>query len=450
MNSEKKSELIYGLHDRPPVREAAFAGLEHLLAIFVGIITPTLIIGGALGLDKEMPYLISMSLMVSGVATFVQVRKFGFLGSGLLSIQGTSFSFLSAILAAGFLVKDRGGSNEEVLALIFGVCFVGSFVEMFLSRFLPYLRKVITPLVTGIVVSIIGLSLIQVGLTDMGGGKWLLDNQVENYGSGQSLGLAFFVLAVIVILNLSKSPLLRMSSILIGLGAGYLVSLGLGLVNFSGLKELSLVSIPVPFKYGWAFDGSVFIPICLIYLITAIESIGDLTATSMVSNEPIEGDIYLERIQGGVLADGFNSMLAATFNTFPNTTFSQNNGVIQLTGVASRYVGYYISAFLILLGLFPIVGGVLQQMPKPVLGGATIIMFGAVAAAGIKILASIDIDRRATIIIATSFGLGLGVQLVPEFLQKMPPLVQDIFSSPITTGGLTAILLNIVLPRGDE
>lgn len=238
-----------------------------------------------------------------------------------------------------------------------------------------------------------------------------------------------------------------MSSIVIGLVVGYIVSIFLGKVDLSGLKDLPVISVPIPFKYGFGFNWAAFIPIAFIYLITTIESIGDLTATSMVSGEPIEGDLYIKRIKGGILGDGVNSALAATFNTFPNTTFSQNNGVIQLTGVASRYVGIYIAGFLVLLGLFPVIGGIFQQMPKPVLGGATIIMFGTVAAAGIKIIASQPIDRRAMMIMAISFGLGLGVQLVPAFLNQMPVIIQRVFGSPITTGGLVAIVSNIVLPR---
>ena len=443
----KKSDIIYGLHDTPPVVDSVFAALQHLLAIFVGIITPTLIIGGVLGLGKELPYLISMSLIVSGVATFIQVKRIGPIGSGLLSIQGTSFAFLSSILAAGFIVKNQGGGPREILSVIYGICFLGAFIEMFLSRILHHLRKIITPIVTGIVVTTIGLSLIKVGVTDMAGGQWLLDNKPEFFASFENLGLAFLVLIVIILMNRSKNQFLRMSSIVIGLVVGYIVSIFLGKVDLSGLKDLPVISVPIPFKYGFGFNWAAFIPIAFIYLITTIESIGDLTATSMVSGEPIEGDLYIKRIKGGILGDGVNSALAATFNTFPNTTFSQNNGVIQLTGVASRYVGIYIAGFLVLLGLFPVIGGIFQQMPKPVLGGATIIMFGTVAAAGIKIIASQPIDRRAMMIMAISFGLGLGVQLVPAFLNQMPVIIQRVFGSPITTGGLVAIVSNIVLPK---
>ena len=439
--------IIYGLNDKPPVIESIFAALQHLLAIFVGIITPTLIIGGVLGLGKEVPYLISMALIVSGVATFIQVKRVGPIGSGLLSIQGTSFAFLGAILAAGFMVKNAGGGPREILGTIYAICFVGAFIEMFLSRFLHLLKKIISPTVTGIVVATIGLSLIKVGITDMAGGQWLLDNKPELFGSLENLGLGLLVLVVIVIFNRSKNQFLRMSSIVIGLVVGYIVAIFMGKVDLSGLKDLPIISIPIPFKYGFKFNLTAFIPVALIYLITTIESIGDLTATSMVSGEPIEGDLYIKRIKGGVLGDGVNSALAAAFNTFPNTTFSQNNGVIQLTGVASRYIGMYIAAFLVILGLFPIIGGVFQQMPKSVLGGATIVMFATVAAAGIKIIASQKIDRRAMMIMALSFGLGLGVMMVPEVLGKTPVVIQQIFGSPVTTGGLTAIIANIVLPH---
>ena len=321
----KKSDVIYGLTDKPPVWDSIFAALQHLLAIFVGIITPTLIIGGVLGLGKEVPYLISMSLIVSGVATYIQVKRVGPIGSGLLSIQGTSFAFLSSILAAGFIVKNQGGGPREILSVIYGICFLGAFIEMFLSRILHHLRKVITPIVTGIVVTTIGLSLIKVGITDMAGGQWLLDNKPEFFASFENLGLAFLVLIVIILLNRSKNQFLRMSSIVIGLVVGYIVSIFLGKIDLSGLKDLPVISVPIPFKYGFGFNWAAFIPIAFIYLITTIESIGDLTATSMVSGEPIEGDIYIKRIKGGILGDGVNSALAATFNTFPNTTFSQNN-----------------------------------------------------------------------------------------------------------------------------
>ncbi|MEM9568887.1 MAG: solute carrier family 23 protein, partial [Cyanobacteria bacterium P01_E01_bin.34] len=220
----------------------------------------------------------------------------------------------------------------------------------------------------------------------------------------------------------------------------------MGMVDLSAVGNSPAIALPTPFRFGFGFNPVAFIPFAFLFVITTIESIGDLTATSAISGEPIQGETYMRRIKGGVLGDGINSLLAACFNTFPNTTFSQNNGVIQLTGVGSRYVGYFIAGFFAIAGLFPAIGAVIQAVPQPVLGGATIIMFGSVAAAGIRILSSIRFTKRSSIILATSLGLGLGVVFAPDILDGMPPLVKNIFSSGISTGGLCALFLNIVLP----
>ena len=445
----EKLELVYGLEDKPSPLETAYAALQHLLAIIVGIITPTLIIGGVLGLGERIPYLISMSLIVSGVATFIQAKRIGPVGSGLLSVQGTSFAFLGAILTGGFIVKSQGGGPDEILATIFGICFVGAFIEMIISRFLHVLKQIITPVVTGTVVMLIGLSLVKVGITDMAGGKWLLDNKPEFFGSAQNLGLGILVLIVVLILNRSKNPMIRMGSIVGGIIVGYVVAWFMGMVRFD--FGVDIISIPIPFNYGFGFNWAAFIGVAFIYVITAIESTGDLTATSMLSGQPVEGDKYMERIKGGVLGDGINSAIASIFNTFPNTTFSQNNGVIQMTGVASRYVGMYLAAFLIILGLFPAIGGFFRSLPNPVLGGATIVMFGTVAAAGVNIIASMGrLGRREILIIAVSLGVGLGLAFVPEVLSQTPKAIQQIFGSAITSGGLTALILNLVLPRSSQ
>lgn len=435
--SIEKNEIFYGLEEKPPFISSIFAALQHLLAIFVPIITPTLIIASALKLDlATSSYLVSMSLLVSGIATWIQVRKFGPVGSGLLSIQGTSFTFLDTCVSIG---------AEKGLAGIFGTAIAGSPIEMVISRFIPYTRKIITPLVSGIVVTMIGMSLIKVGIIDCAGGFAAKKN--GTFGEYKYLAISGLVFCIIVLCNRCKNPFLRMSSIVIGMGSGYIITIFLGWVNFQGLKNLEIVSVPVPFRYGISFSLSGFLAMILLYIITTIESIGDITATCMVSKQSIEGDLYLKRVSGGVLGDGFNSLLAGVFNTFPNTTFSQNNGVIQLTGVASRHVGHYIAGFLVLLGLFPFIGGLFSLMPEPVLGGATIIMFGTIAAAGIKIIATNVINRRSLLIIALSFSLGLGVTFEPGILSHFPPLVRSLFSSGITTGGLSAILLNIFLPH---
>lgn len=432
-----KTDLIYGIDDRPPFKEALFAALQHLLAIFVAIITPPLIIAGALKLDLETTgFLVSMALFVSGVSTFIQCRSVGLIGAKLLCIQGTSFSFIGPIIAIGQI----GG-----LPLIFGACITAAPVEMIISRTFKYLRSVITPLVSGIVVLLIGLSLIKVGVVSCGGGYGAMDK--GSFGSFENLSVAGAVLLSVLFFNRCKNKYLRMSSIVLGLCIGYVLAYSLGMVDMSAASSQSLMgfNIPVPFKYGFDWNISSFIAVGLVYLITAIEATGDVTANSMISGKSIEGNSYLKRVSGGVLADGTNSMIAGIFNSFPNSIFAQNNGIIQLTGVASRYVGYYIAGMLVLLGLFPIVGVVFSLMPDPVLGGATLLMFGTVAAAGIRIIASQHINRKATLVLAASLSLGLGVELMPDILNAAPDAVKGIFSSGITTGGLVAILSNLLI-----
>ena len=439
---EKSKELIYGLNDRPPLRETLFAALQHLLAIFVAIITPPLIISSALKFDLETTgFLVSMSLFVSGLATFVQCRRFGPVGTGLLCIQGTSFSFISPIIGAGMLGVVGGKMDVGLgLSYIFGACIVASVVEMVVSRLLPYTRKIITPLVSGIVVSLIGMCLIKAGITSCGGGQSAVDG--GTFGSLQNLGLALLVLVSIIFFNRSSNRFLRMGSIVLGLLIGCVAAYALHLIDFSRISGAGSLNIPVPFKYGLHFDVGSIIGLGLIYLVTAVEAFGDITANSLISGEPVEGPVFLKRAQGGVLADGFNSFLAAVFNSFPNSIFAQNNGMIQLTGVASRYVGYFIAGALVLLGLFPVVGQLFSLIPDAVLGGATLLMFGTVAAAGIRIIAATEITRKAVLVMAISFAIGLSVELVPGILDKMPDVIRNIFSSGITTGGLTAILAN--------
>ena len=374
MEKQQGNGLIYGLNDKPPFKEAFFAALQHLLAIFVAIITPPLIIAGALKLDAETTgYLVSMALFASGISTFIQCRRFGGLGTGLLCIQGTSFSFIGPIISAGML----GG-----LPLIFGSCMAASSVEMLISRVLKYTKKIITPLISGIVVTLIGMSLIKVGITACGGGATAQAD--GSFGSFRHVGLAAAVLLLIIAFNRSSNRYLRMSSIVIGLVIGYIAAWFMGIIDFSSIQSYGGFNLPMPFRYGLDFDLSTIIALGLIFMITAIEAYGDITANSLISGEPVEGDTFVKRASGGILADGFNSMLAGALNSFPNSVFAQNNGMIQLTGVASRYVGYYIAAFLVLLGLFPAVGLVFSLMPEPVLGGATLLMFGTVAAAGIR------------------------------------------------------------------
>lgn len=336
MEKQQGNGLIYGLNDKPPFKEAFFAALQHLLAIFVAIITPPLIIAGALKLDAETTgYLVSMALFASGISTFIQCRRFGGLGTGLLCIQGTSFSFIGPIISAGML----GG-----LPLIFGSCMAASSVEMLISRVLKYTKKIITPLISGIVVTLIGMSLIKVGITACGGGATAQAD--GSFGSFRHVGLAAAVLLLIIAFNRSSNRYLRMSSIVIGLVIGYIAAWFMGIIDFSSIQSYGGFNLPMPFRYGLDFDLSTIIALGLIFMITAIEAYGDITANSLISGEPVEGDTFVKRASGGILADGFNSMLAGALNSFPNSVFAQNNGMIQLTGVASRYVGITSQPFL--------------------------------------------------------------------------------------------------------
>ena len=441
-NVPANTDLLYRLHDRPTPIKAFLGAIQHVLAAFVGIITPSLIIGGTLGLGEHIPYLLSMSLIVSGVATFIQTRKIGPVGSGLMALQGTSFGFLAAVLAAGFVVKNRGGGPEEILSVIFGVSFLGAFVEIFLSQFITKLKSFMSPIVTGCVIVTIGLSLTKVGLTDLAGGFG-----AEDFGSIPNLLLGGGVLVSVVLISIINNKVIRSSAIFIGLMLGLIAAVFMGRIDFSLVSEAAFFTVPIPFKYGFGFDWQAFIPIAFMYIITSIETSGDLTATSMISGEPIKGPLYEKRIKGGVLGDGVNSLIAAVFNTFPVTTFSQNNGVIQMTGIASRYVGFYVGGILCLMGLFPVLGAIFTQLPKPVVGGVTLLMFATVATAGIRILSTVDFTHRNVLIIATSLGLATGIAFVPDVLSQTPQFFQNIFGSAVTMSGIVAITLDMILPK---
>ena len=442
---QRQADLIYGLTDRPPLRQTIFVALQHVLAVFVGIITPPLIIARALKLPAaDSAFLVSMALFISGIGTLIQTHRLGPIGSGLLSIQGTSFVFLGPIIALATAAMAQGASQQQALGIVFGVCLATSLVPMLISPFLKLSGRIIPPLVTGTVVTLIGLTLIQVGITSVGGG--FEAKAAGTFGSIENLCLAALVVCVILVLNGSGKPGLRMISVVIGLAIGYAVAVALGRTDLTSLHGMAWITVPTPFRFGLGFRATALIPFSFLYVITAIESIGDLTATSSLTDQPLTGPLYLQRLRGGVLADGISSALAALFNSFPSTTFAQNNGIIQLTGVGSSYIGTFVGAMLIILGLFPAVGGLVQAMPQSILGGATIIMYGTVAAAGIRILSSIDLDRRASTIIAVSIGLGLGVTFVPEIMNGMPPIIKDTFSSGIATGGICALILNAVMP----
>ncbi len=460
--SRKDSGLVYGIEERPPVVETFFAALQHLLAIFVSICTPPLIIAGGLGCDDgTKAYLVSMALFASGVSTFIQCRRFGPIGARLLCVQGTSFQFLTPSIIAGqagvaaavAAAKSAGVEPGDAAAyayglpLVFGCCFAAAPVEMIASLAFRHLRKIITPVVSGTVVMLIGLSLVKVGLiTAAGGFGSMAEGARYPFGCWQNALVAAVVLFSILFFNCFKNRYLRMSSVVLGIILGYVVAACFGMVHFN-TPEWASINVPHPLKWGLQFNLGTIVGFGFIYLVTAIEAAGDMTANSLISGLSIDDESYAKRVSGGVLADGFNSALACVFNSFPNSVFAQNNGIIQLTGVASRYVGYWIAGMLVILGLYPAVGTFLSTMPDPVLGGATLLAFGMVASAGIRIVAQSAFTHKSALVLAVALAAGMGVELVPDVFKYLPDTLKQIFSSGIVTGGLVAIVANLVIPE---
>lgn len=439
------SDLIYALEDKPPFGESLVGAVTHLLAILVPMVAPALIVGAALKLSPEITtYLVSMSMIASGIGTWLQVHRYGPVGSGLLSIQSVNFSFVTVMVSIGTAMGQEGINETQIISSLLGISFVGAFLVMGSSFVLPYLSRMITPTVSGIVVLMIGLCLIKVGIIDFGGG--MAAKSSGTFGTYENIGVGLLVLMVVIGFNCCRSPLLRMGGIAIGLLAGYLVSIALGMVDFSVLQGLPLVTVPVPFKYGFSFDFGAFLVAGTIYLLSVLEAVGALTATAMVSHRPVEGEEYLGRLKGGVLADGLVSVIASALGSLPLTTFSQNNGVIQMTGVASRHVGKFIAMILVIMGIFPVVGRFFTTIPSPVLGGAMTLMFSMIAIAGIRIIMTNGMDRRETLIVATSLGLGLGVSYDPSVFRVLPDAIYVLVENPICAGGITAIIMNLLIP----
>lgn len=442
-------ELLCGLEERPAFLDALIVALQHVLAMFVGIITPPVILGEALKLPAEdTAYLVSTALLVSGIGTILQTRRIGPVGSGLLSVQGTSFAFIPPILAAAGTVMAAGGGVREALGVAFGVSAATAPLIIILSRCVHRVRRLFTPIVTGTVVALIGLTLLQVAATNVGGG---LEAKADgSFGSVKNLGLAAIVVVTILVFSCCGSRQLRMLSVIIGLLVGDLIGIAMGGVDFSNMRSVPALAIPMPFRFGLGLRPEAVVPFAFTYVVSSVEAVGDLTATAALSGQTVSGPAFTERLRGGLLADGISSMLGACLGCSPTTTFAQNNGVIQLTGVGSSYVGRFIGGLLVLMGLVPAVGVLVQAMPRAALGGATLIMFGLVAAAGVRILSGAPVSRRTAIIIAVSLGAGLGVSFVPELLSQLPALLRNTLSSGIATGGLCALILDNVVPHAHD
>ena len=436
--TQDRSDVLFDLESKPPLRVALGAAVQHLLAIFAGVVTPALVVCGLCGASPALTRQVAgMSLFISGVSTFIQIHRFGAVGSGLLSIQGTSSSFIAIFAGMAAAGVARGETPEQMIGLMFGMGLVCALVEVALSQVLPWMRKAITPLVAGLVITLIGLTLLKVSVMQIGGGGEAL--AAGTFGAPRDIGLALFTAGAVLGLNRLRNPWFRMGALMFGIVAGTAAAAVLGAVQVPAWAG-PWVEVPVPFRIPLAFRWEWVLPVALMYLASTIETIGDITATSMVSGEPTEGDLYERRLSGGVLADGLNSMLATIFSSFPNTTFSQNNGVIQLTGIASRRVGMWIALFLVVMGLLPGVAWVFTLVPRAVLGGATLVMFGTVASSGIRLMATGGFGRKSLLVVATSLGAGLAVTLEPRLLSQFPDWAQQLFGSGIVTGTVAAVL----------
>lgn len=446
--TQDRSDVLFDLESKPPLRVALGAAVQHLLAIFAGVVTPALVVCGLCGASPALTRQVAgMSLFISGVSTFIQIHRFGAVGSGLLSIQGTSSSFIAIFAGMAAAGVARGETPEQMIGLMLGMGLVCALVEVALSQVLPWMRKAITPLVAGLVITLIGLTLLKVSVMQIGGGGEAL--AAGTFGAPRDIGLALFSAGAVLGLNRLRNPWFRMGALMFGIVAGTAAAAVLGAVQVPAW-EGPWVEVPVPFRIPLAFRWEWVLPVALMYLASTIETIGDITATSMVSGEPTEGDLYDRRLSGGVLADGLNSMLATIFSSFPNTTFSQNNGVIQLTGIASRRVGMWIALFLALAGLLPGVSWVFTLVPRAVLGGATLVMFGTVAASGIRLMGSAGFGRKSMLVVAASLGAGLAVTLEPRILSQFPGWAQQLFGSGIMTGTLAAILAQALAGKDPE
>ena len=420
--------LMYGVNDNPSLAKKILFGIQHIFAAFGGIIVVPLVIAGALGFDaKTTTTLISATILASGLATIIQAKGVGKVGSRVACIMGTDFTFVSPSISVGSVLGLPG---------IIGATILGALLEIILSFFIKPLMKFFPPLVTGTVVCLIGLTLLPVAIDWAAGGSGAAD-----YGDLKNIGVAAFVLVVTLILNRSKKGIISSASILIGMVIGYIVCIPLGMVDFNEVKEASWISIPRIFEYGVTFDFKALIAFLPAYFVTTIETVGCLKAVGESSNIEMKE----EQIGAGVLADGVGSIIGGIVGSFPNTSFSQNVGVISLTKVASKYVAVMAGIILVTLGFLPKIAALVTQIPQPVLGGVGIVMFGTVAAAGIKTLSKVKLTERSLLIIAISIGVGLGVTFRPDFLAKLPEGIKMVFSSGISLGTIAALVLNLVL-----
>ena len=422
----------------PPLSKAIPLGLQHVLAMFVSNFTPAIIVGLAAGYSFGSPdlvFLIQMSMLFAGIATLFQTVSLGPVGARLPVMQGTSFAFIPVMIP---IVKTAG------MGALFGAIFLGGIFHTLLGTIISKIRNWLPPLVTGVVVMAIGLALIPVGIQYAAGGVPLMGK--PEFGSLTNWTMALTVIVVSLGVKFSSKGVLSSAAILVGLVAGYLVAILLGEVNFSGIARAGWFEVPVPFKYGFEINAAAVIGMCLMAVVSAIETVGDISG---ITKGGANREATNRELSGGTFADGLGTALAGVFGGLPNTSFSQNVGLISLTGVMSRTIVTIGGVFLILCGLVPKIGAIIASMPISVLGGGVIVMFGMVVSAGLNILSDVKWSRRNMVILAVALSVGLGLQSVPSALQHLPDNLKVLLTSGLLPVAIISILLNLLLPEED-
>ena len=429
------SKNIHPVDEVLPLGQLFLYGLQHVLAMYAGAVAVPLILGNALGLGKEqLIYLINADLFTCGIATLIQTLGFWKMGIKIPIIQGVTFAAVTPMILIG---KSYG------LTGIYGSVIVAGIITFLVSPYFSRLIRFFPPVVTGSIITIIGVSLLPVAVRWAGGGI----PGAKNFGDLQFIGLAFLVLALVVFFYRYFTGFLSNIAVLLGLAAGVVIAIPLGLVNFTGVTTAAWVGVTTPFYFGMpTFDLSSIVAMTLVMLVVMTETTGDFIAVGEIVDKPISQD----DLTRGLRADGFSTMLGGIFNAFPYTAYAQNVGLVGLTRVKSRYVVAAAGAILVVLGLFPKAAAIVASVPTPVLGGAGIAMFGMVMASGIKTLSKIKFENNHNLmVVAVSIAIGLIPLAVPNIYQKFPAELQVILNSGITMGSIVAILLNALLNNVD-
>jgi len=428
----------------PPIGQAIPLGIQHVLAMFVSNVTPAIIIAGAAGFgfgsnSPDFPnliYMIQMSMLFAGIATLFQTIGFGPVGARLPIVQGTSFAFIPIMIP---LVAGKG---VDAMAVLMGGVLIGGLFHACLAPFIGKIRFALPPLVTGLVVTMIGLALVKVGIQYAAGGVPAMGK--PEYGSMLNWSVALVVILTTLGFKFFMRGMWSVAAVLIGLIVGYIVAFFLGMVSFGNVGHAAVFALPNPLHFGVEFSVAAIIGFCLMAFISAIETVGDVSG---ITKGGAGREATDKEIAGATWADGLGSALAGVFGALPNTSFSQNVGLIAMTGVMSRTVVTIGAIFLILCGLIPKVGALISTIPIEVLGGGVIVMFGMVVAAGISMLSDVNWNRRNMVIFAISISIGLGLQLEPGALQHLPKTAQVLLSSGLLPAAFLAIILNLILPE---